>query len=558
MFLPELVDRTTARRTAAAELEMVIDNFAGAGGASLGIEAALGSAVDLAVNHDSGAIEVHSVNHPATRHLIEDVWDVDPAAAVAGRPVGLVWFSPDCKHFSRAKGGKPVEKRIRALAWVVIRWAKSVRPRVIILENVPEFQTWGPLGKDNRPIKAKKGSTFRAWLACLTELGYRVEWRELVAADYGAPTTRKRLFLVARCDDEPIAWPAPTHAPRDKAQELGLKPWRSAAECIDWTLPCPSIFDRRRPLAENTMRRIAKGLRKYVIEATEPFIVHTAHTKTTGRGRYEDSIHRPVKTICASNDKAIVVPYLSKYHGPRDGDANGRASGPDEPVRTLDTQNRFALVAPTLVQTGYGERPGQSPRTPGLGKPLGTVVSGGCKHALVSAFLAKHYGGVVGHEVDRPLGTITAKDHHGVAAAFLTKYRGTCAHGQDARETMPTVTAGGYHLAEVRAFLIKYYSSGGQDQSLTDPMHTLTHRARLGLVTVQGQDYQIVDIGLRMLQPDELLRAQFGRFAKDYVLIGTKARQVAAIGNSVPPELAEAVVRANVTLRRWKDQPSVD
>ncbi len=282
-FLPSLIDRDNARPRGGDEL--IVDNFAGAGGASLGIEAAVDRSVDIAINHDTRALDIHAINHPHTTHLLSDVWEVDPVEATKGRPVGLAWFSPDCRHFSKAKGGKPVEKRIRGLAWVAIKWAKAVRPRVIILENVEEFKTWGPLERDGRPVKARAGLTFRWWCSRLQALGYRLEHRELVAADYGVPTTRKRFFLIARCDGEPIVWPEPTHAPRDKAKSAGLLPWRAAAECIDWSLPCPSIFTRRRPLAETTMRRIANGLRRYVIDAAEPFIVCCNHGGDGFRGQ---------------------------------------------------------------------------------------------------------------------------------------------------------------------------------------------------------------------------------------------------------------------------------
>jgi DNA (cytosine-5)-methyltransferase 1 len=467
MVLPGLIDRVQAKPHSIAQCELIVDNFAGAGGASLGIEAALGRCVDIAINHSRKAIEIHTVNHPHTRHLCEDVWDVDPFEATGGRPVGLAWFSPDCKHFSKAKGGKPLDRRIRGLAWVVIRWARAVKPRVIILENVEEFQTWGPLDEHDMPIKAKAGQTFLRWKAQLRNLGYEVEHRELVAADYGTPTTRKRFVLVARCDGQPIRWPTRTHAPRNKAALLGLLPWRSAAECIDWSLPCPSIFERKRPLAEATMRRIARGLRKYVIEAAEPFIVCCNHSGDQFMGQAAGEL---LKTITGSRDAVgVVVPHISKY-----------------------------------------------------------------------------FGGVVGQSVEGPVPTVTAIDHSALVAAFILKHYGTTT-GQDTREPMPTITSGGNHVSEVRAFLIKYYGNEKDGVCCRDPMHTIPCKDRMGLVTVSGVDYQIVDIGLRMLNPQELLKAQFGRFADQYVLHGTKSDQVAAIGNSVCPELAEAIVKANMS-----------
>lgn len=481
---------------------LIVDNFAGGGGASTGIELALGRRVDVAINHDLAAVVMHRANHPGTRHLCEDVFAVKPREVTGGRPVDLAWFSPDCKHFSKAKGGRPCDKKIRGLAWVAVRWAREVGPRVIILENVEEFQDWGPLMADGRPDPGRKGLTFRRFVGCLRGLGYTVEWRELVAADFGAPTTRKRLFLVARNDGEAVVWPEATHARRPGAEMLttGLRPWRTAAECIDWSIPCPSIFERKRPLAEATLRRIAEGLRRYVIEATEPFIVRICQTGSDG-GKVR-SVGEPLGTIVSKNEHCLAVPYLSKYHGQK-SEQDSRCSTPGGPIATLDTQNRFALV---------------------------------------SAFLAKHYGGVVGHRPDRPLGTVTAVDHHGVAAAQLVKLYET-SNGADVRDPMPTVTGQGNHIAEVRAFLIKYYGTWC-GQNLNEPAATVTGKDRLGLVVVHGEEYQIADIGLRMLQPRELARAQ--GFHESYVLTGTKSSQVARIGNSVCPPVAAALVRANV------------
>jgi len=451
--------------------ELVVDNFAGGGGASSGIERAIGRPVDIAINHDPEAVAMHQANHPQTRHLCESVWDVNPREVCDGRPVGLAWFSPDCKHFSKAKGGKPVEKKIRGLAWVAVRWAATVHPRIICLENVEEFVTWGPLTQDGRPCPRQKGREFRAFVNALQRLGYAVQWRELRACDYGAPTSRKRLFLVARRDGQPIVWPTPTHGPGRP------QPWRTAAQCIDWSLPCPSIFNRPRPLADATLRRVAEGLRRFVIEAAEPFIVPLRGTSPAHKSAH--SMHDPLSTITGGG-------------------------------------THHALVSPTLVQTGYGEREGQAPRVPGLDKPLGTIVAGGTKHALVAAFLAKHYTGVVGSDLRMPIGTVTSVDHHSLVAAFL----------------------------------VKFYGSGGQWAGLDEPMHTLPTKDRMGLVTVAGEQYRIVDIGLRMLQPRELARAQ--GFAESYLLdaphLGRplpKHAQVRMIGNSVCPPMAEALVRAN-------------
>jgi len=494
--------------------EIVVDLFAGGGGASLGIEQATGRHVDVAVNHDAEAVSLHMANHPQTRHYVSDVFEVDPVAVTKGRQVGLLWASPDCKHFSKAKGGKPVSKRIRGLAWVVVKWARAMRPRVICLENVEEFQGWGPLGPDNLPCPRRKGRTFARWVASLRNLGYAVDWRELRACDYGAPTIRKRLFLVARRDGEPIVWPAPTHgAPGSlPVRQRRLKPWRTAAECIDWSLPCLSIFERARPLAANTLRRIAAGVKKYVLEAAEPFIIPTTHQ----------------------------------------GDS--RANSIREPMRTITGAKRgeHALVVPTLVQSGYGERDGQAPRVLDIERPLGTLV-GTQKHALVSAFLAKHFGGNcdprhASAPLTGPAATVTAQDHHGLVTSNLIKLRGTSnAAGSD--EPLHTVSAGGWHHAEVRAFLIKYFGTD-QDPRLLEPMHTVTTRDRFGLVTVAGEDYAIADIGMRMLQPRELYRAQ--GFPDDYIIDQgadgrpmTKTAQVRMCGNSVSPPIARAIVSAN-------------
>jgi len=445
-----------------------------------------------------------------------------------------------------AKGDVPRKQSIRSLAWVVVRWAKEVRPRVICLENVQEFRGWGPLGKDGRPDKSRMGETFQRWRRALEALGYQVDYRVLDASEYGAPTRRRRLFLVARCDGRPITWPEPSHGP-------GRLPLRTAAECIDWSLDCPSIFERKRPLAEKTMWRIAQGIKRFVLEAPEPFIVKVNHGKRQGR---VEPLREPLTTVTATQrGHALVTPSLIEMNH------SNAPHGVDAPLGTVTTQdNRFNLLAPTLVQTGYGERPGQAARVPGLHKPLGTCVDGQ-KHALVSAFLAKHYGDprrsdggggvVIGSELPRPIDTITARDHHSLAAVCLAKFRGTHpaqpASGP-VTEPLPTISAGGTHVAEVRAFLTAYYGNDGTTgQALDDPMRTLTTRHRLGLVMVSGVEYQIIDIGLRMLQPHELLRAQFGQFAQEYDLSAarTKKAKVRLIGNSVPPEVAVEILRAN-------------
>lgn len=481
---------------------------------------------------------MHARNHPETRHLQTSVFKVDPRKAVRGG-VDLLWASPDCTHFSRAKGGKPRSQRIRGLAWVVLEWATAVRPRVVCVENVPEFVTWGPLDDAGRPVRSRQGETFRQWVGALELAGYTVEWRNLVAADYGAPTTRKRLFIVARCDGEPIRWPEPTHGP-DRAT-----PWRSASECIDWSIPCPSIFERRRPLAEATQRRIAEGLRRYVLEAAEPFVVRIGH-QSSDAGKVKPSAE-PLTTITSKNEHVLVAPALMANN------TNNVPKGPGAPLGTVTTGNRHYLVAPTLQQSGFGERKGQRPRALDIEAPLGTVVASGSKHALVAAWLARNNGTTPGKyhpgkPATGPAGTVTARDTHGLAVAFLDKLHGSARAGVALDRPAPTVTAGGGrgggHAALVAAFLVKYYGQGGQLQDLREPLHTIVSKARFGLVTVDigGVEWVIDDIGLRMLQPRELARAQ--GFADSYVLLGNKSEQIARIGNSVPPPVVQALVAA--------------
>lgn len=412
------------------EPRLVVDLFAGGGGASMGIEAALKRPVDVALNHSATAIAVHAMNHPRTIHLRADIWEVKPRVATGGRRVALLWASPDCRHFSKAKAGKPVAQKIRALAWAVIRWANDVGPDVIILENVEEFRDWGPLDEHDQPIKQRKGETFRRWKRQLERAGYVVDHRILDASHYGTPTSRRRLFLVARRDGHRIRWPAQTHG------GLGLLPVRTAAECIDWSIQVPSIFGRRRPLAEKTLSRIGQGIRRFVVNSNHPFIA-----------------------------------------------------------------------------------PLESPAAPAHEQ-----------RQLVAAFLTKHFGGVVGIPLTQPIGTITSQDHHALTTA-----------------TLHPAPADGPRVAQVRAFLTTYYGSEKVGQSLWDALRTVTTKDRFGLVTVAGTAYEIVDIGMRMLDPAELLRAQFGRFASlvDLSAARTKTAMTRLIGNSVCPELAEAVVRAN-------------
>ena len=706
--------------------ELIIDNFAGGGGTSTGLEEAFGRPVDIAINHDPEALALHAMNHPYTKHLCESVWDVDPIKVTNNQPVGLVWLSPDCKHFSKAKGGTPVAKNIRGLAWVTLRWAAKCKPRVIMLENVEEFKTWGPLLVDAegnfRPDPAKKGKTFESFLRQLRAHGYTVDHKEMRASDHDTPTIRKRFFLVARRDGLPIRWPAATHgAPTSPGVLAGkLLPHRTAAECIDWSIPCPSIFERKRPLAEATLRRIAKGIQRYVVDAETPFIIGQGGPIYSGKPVSAD---QPFGTLTTENHRAIVVPSIV----PVTHQGSDRSESVHEPFRTITSAQRGekALAVATMVQTGYGEREWQAPRALDIEKPLGTVVAGSAKAALVTAFLNEHanasnqrvmpvneplrticaqvkgghisavsatlvgVGGRAGDSrprgADEPAATITAKGdtavvtaelapfimtnttgHPGamvgvpvptvtsagnqaLVTAHITKFRtgatgsdmsspvptitagpkenpagaphalgivtahieamysqkGDESRGQDAREPIKTVTAsarhavmtsslvklrgtsstagmdeplhtvsaGGQHHAEVRAFLVKYYGSD-QDPRLEEPLHTVTTKDRFGLVTIQGVDYQIVDIGLRMLEPAELYRAQ--GFPASYVIREipdpkllfkdghqadgnplalprvplTKSAQVRMCGNSVCPTLARALIQANFTHER--------
>lgn len=507
--------------------ELVIDLFAGGGGASTGIEAGIGRPVDIAVNHDPQAVAMHQANHPHTRHFCESVFSVPCNEVTGNQPVGLLWASPDCTHHSKAKGGKPVSNKRRGLAWVVIRWARRCRPRVIMLENVEEFADWGPLDEAGRPCKARKGETFARWVAQLERCGYRVEHRQLRACDYGAPTIRKRLFVIARCDGLPIVWPEPSHGPTDSpAVKRGrLLPYRAAAECIDWSIPCPSIFERKRPLAPNTLRRIARGIQRFVIDDPRPFIVPLTHS---GDARVHDS---------------------------------------NAPLRTVTTANggEFMLAVPSLIQTGYGEREGQAPRALDIHKPLGTVVAGGSKHALVAAFLAKHYGGNYtgpGVALGKPAATVTTVDHHAVVAAHLINMKGTQRSARAADDPLATVCAGASHAGLVAALLAPYYGSGSGEtgRDLRDPVPTVTTKDRLQLVTVHidGATYVVTDIGMRMLQPRELFRAQ--GFPDSYQIAIDyngkplpKHAQIRMCGNSVPPVWPEALVRANFAHEaRWE------
>ena len=542
--------------------ELIVDNFAGGGGASTGIELATGYSVDIAINHDPEAIKMHKANHPNTKHYCENVWAVDPVKACKGHPVALAWFSPDCKHFSKAKGGKPKDKNIRGLAWVACRWAGLVRPRVIMLENVEEFKTWGPLGRRHHPIKSKQGETFRKFVQQLTDLGYEVEFRELVAADYGAPTMRKRFFMIARCDGKPIVWPEPTHAPADSDEVKAglLKPYVGAYTQLDFSLPCPSIFDTSegikekygiravRPLAPKTMERIARGLKKFVLDNPEPFIVPIGYGERKGQAPRVHDIEKPLPTIVGSGKHYLCEPKLAPYLSVNR--ENHFGSDMREPVHTITANNQHMLMTPTLIQyhseTAQGEVRGQTIQDPIM------TVDGSNRYGLVTSFIQKYYGGNYqgnGSDIKEPLHTITTLERNAMCAVNLIQMNNHC-DGRDVKEPIPTITAGDGHFGEVRAFLIKYYGQGtGQD--IKAPLDTVTAQDRFGLVTINGVDYQIVDIGLRMLEPRELYGCQ--GFPEDYIIdhdytgkTYPRSEQVRRCGNAVCPPIPAALVRANL------------
>lgn len=576
--------------------EIIVDSFAGGGGASTGIELALGRIVNAAINHDPAAIRMHEANHPYTEHYQASVWDVDPEAVCRGRPVALAWFSPDCKHFSKAKGAALVDRKIRGLAWIVLRWAAKVRPRVIILENVEEFQTWGPVRK-GKPVKKLAGTTFQKFVGQLRALGYSVEWRELVAADYGAPTTRRRLVLIARCDGRAIVWPERTHAPRDSAEVRSgkLLPWRSAAEIIDWSLPCPSIFSTKdeiherygisavRPLADNTMRRIIRGVDKFTIKSGAPFIVECNHS---GGGHVTDS-QEPCKTITAKHTGGICRPILAPLtmtntsnsvgapvsapmNTVRTGGGGGQMlvttslmcigqTGGGNRIRSLHehapttvSKQEACLVASSLIQ--YHTEKTENARAAGLDKPICTVDAAN-RYGLTCANLVEYYGGGRPLDVQSPMHTVTSHDREAVVAAHVVKYKRDEV-GTRLSEPLPTQTAGGvfgcckavlckigtserlHYWPQIRDLLNRYcgYALGTDD---------------LLLLSIGGAPYYIADIGLRMLSPRELYNAM--GFPPDYIIDHDaagkpypKTQQVARCGNAVCPPMAAAVVAANL------------
>lgn len=543
--------------------ELIVDNFAGGGGASTGIELATGYSVDIAINHDPEAIKMHKANHPNTKHYCENVWAVDPVKACKGHPVALAWFSPDCKHFSKAKGGKPKDKNIRGLAWVACRWAGLVRPRVIMLENVEEFKTWGPLGRRHHPIKTKQGKTFEKFVQQLTDLGYEVEFRELVAADYGAPTMRKRFFMIARCDGKPIVWPEPTHAPVDSEEVKAglLKPYVGAYTQLDFSLPCPSIFDTSeeikekygiravRPLAPKTMERIARGLKKFVLDNPEPFIVPIGYGERKGQAPRVHDIEKPLPTIVGSGKHYLCEPYMVQIG--QTGFTADRSKDVREPLTTIVSKNEHCLIEPKLAPYLSVNR--ENHFGSDLREPVHTITANN-QHMLMMPTLIQYHsetaqGEVRGQTIEDPIMTVDGSNRYGLVASFLSKFYKS-GIGQDEREPLHTITTSAGHFGEVRAFLIKYYGDAtGQD--IEKPLDTVTTKDRFGLVTIEGVDYQIVDIGLRMLEPRELYGCQ--GFPDDYIIdhdytgkTYPRSEQVRRCGNAVCPPIPAALVKANL------------
>ena len=576
----------TAQETLSGEI--IVDNFAGGGGASTGIEIATGMAVAIAINHDPAAILMHKTNHPYTEHFQASVWDIDPVAVCRGRRVGLAWFSPDCKHFSKAKGAALVDRKIRGLAWITLRWAAKVRPRVIILENVEEFQTWGPVRK-GKPVKKLAGTTFRKFIDQLTELGYTVEYRELIAADYGAPTSRKRFYMVARCDGKPIVWPKPTHS---KTGADGLPKWRSAAEIIDWSLPCLSIFDTKeeikeryglkavRPLAKNTMRRIIRGVDKFTIRSGKPFIVQQKFqnaaqniekplTTVTAVGAHElckpllapvtvtntsnsvgGAVGAPVHTVTTAGNQMLVTPSLVSIGQTGGGD---RIRDLREPVPTTVSKQEACLVSPSLIQ--YHTEQTESVRASGLGTPIHTVDASN-RYGLTCANLVEYYTCGRPLDVQEPMHTVTSHDREAVVAAHVVKFKGdNLGHGAD--EPMQTVTTSAGEFAVCKVYLAKMY--GGDELGYWPLIRDLLNEFcgytlaedEVLLLEISGALYYIADIGLRMLSPRELYNAM--GFPPDYIIDRDyegheykKSAQVARCGNAVCPPVASALVRANL------------
>jgi DNA (cytosine-5)-methyltransferase 1 len=580
---------------------LFIDGFAGGGGASTGIAQAIGREVDIAINHSPAAIAIHKANHPGAEHHCQDIRAIWPRVATRGRRVGGVWFSPDCKEFSKAKGGPLKDRSIRTLADEIPHWLAETQPEVAFVENVEEFEDWGPLeqGEDGkwRVILDRKGEDFDKWVRRCRRLSYRVAWRQLRACDYGAPTSRKRLYIVMRRNKGAIRWPRPTHGPPNSpgVRSGRLQPYRTAAECIDWTIPCPSIFERKRDLKDASLRRIAHGVMRYVVNSAQPFIVPVTHSQNSPRAH---PTREPLRTITTANGGEFALadvqlaPHITKFH------SNSVGSPMDREMPTVTANGKPArpagamplgMVAATMVQTGWGEREGQAPRALDIEKPLGTIMADGNKHAAITAFLSSFYGSDQangGGDPRKPAKTVRAGgQHHAVIAAHIEQAN-TGMVGHTPRKPLSTIVGKGCtqrivettlieegalppemmeKAVRVAAFLVKYYATNGenevaQSQAVDRPIDVITAKARFAVVTVtiDATTYVIVDIGLRMLKPRELARAQ--GFPDSYILNPivpkikrgklvheplTIAEQISAIGNSVCPPVARALVAAN-------------
>lgn len=501
-----------------------VDSFAGGGGASTGIEMATGHPVDIAINHNEAAIMMHRRNHPFTEHYIEDIWQVDPKTAVRGRHVRLAWFSPDCKHFSRAKGAALVDKKIRGLAWVVLKWAAAVRPDVIMLENVPEFTTWGPVRK-GKPVKSKSGQTYQKWLKQLQDLGYEVETRKLCAADYGAPTIRTRFHLIARCDGKKIVWPERTHAPRDsiEVKRGKLKPWRSAAEVIDFSLPCPSIFASKaeikeqyginamRPLKENTLRRIARGLDKFVIKSAEPFIVPVGYGENKGQKPRVHDMKEPLSTVVSSTKQYVCDPLMTPYiaqHKFQNG-----AQDPKKPISTVTAVGAHELVNPIVTPYAICNNAGNAPH--GMDEPVPTVTTGGrnilCAPTLIQYHTEQSAKEHRGQKLDDPIQTVDAANRYGLSASYLTEYYGNGRDGIDLKDPMQTVTAKDRE-GLTSAFFSKYFT-GVDGADLNDPTPTVTAVDHNSLVLSHLAHFKGKDKGQPCQDPLMTVTARDGQFA---------------------------------------------
>lgn len=575
--------------------KIIVDNFAGGGGASTGIELACGRPVTIAINHDPDAILLHKTNHPYTEHLQASVWDVDPVEVCRGRKVGLAWFSPDCKHFSKAKGAALVDRNIRGLAWIVLRWAGTVRPDVILLENVEEFVTWGPV-RNGKPVKSKAGQTFQQWKRQLEDLGYAVEHRVLVAADYGAPTTRKRFVLVARCDGKPIVWPERTHAPRNSPEVKAgkLKPWRSAAEIIDWSIPGYSIFQTKeeikqkygvtvvRPLAENTLRRVIRGVDKFTLRSGEPFLVPTGYGERNGQAPRVHDIDEPVPTVVGTGkhqladlllapftatntsnsvgapacdpvhtvttagNQMLITPHLVECNH----SGGGHIADAREPYKTITARHTGGIVAANLIQ--YHTEQTENVRANGLEAPINTVDASN-RYGFVSANLVEYYTAGRPLDVSAPMHTVTSHDREALVTANITEFKGQDI-GQDCRKPLRTITARAGEFAVVRVTLSQTGGMGfwPQVRELLNRFCGYNLADNECLVLMIGDvGYYIADITLRMLTPRELYNAM--GFPPDYQIehdyLGNaypKSKQVARCGNAVCPPMAEAVVRANL------------